>query len=131
VTTGKETHKWAQPFAPSIVAFSADRRRLYFGYVDGTIGHYDLTAVEPRRESYPDFHTSPILSMSLSPDGTVLATTDARAGAYLWNTARNAKSCQWQSPILINHLAFAPDGRHLALAGANGVIYILRLTRPR
>lgn len=44
----------------------------------------------------------------------------------LWDTASGKKTREWQMPGA-HGLAFAPDGRHLAVASASSTVYILRL----
>ena len=46
----------------------------------------------------------------------------------LWDVASGKVARQWDdlhSPI--NGVAFAPDGRHIAVANASGTVYVLRV----
>jgi WD40 repeat protein len=146
---GKELRLFAPPGGASVIAFDARANLLYFGSDDGTVGMYDLKArphettepkpgAEPPPATYHRWHQGGVQTLALSPGGEVLVTADATGRVILWNTAflRGGAGEQkflegWQQPDGVNDLAFAHDGRHLAVANGNGTIYLLRLPLPR
>lgn len=82
--------------------------------------------------------TTAILNMAFSPDGRSLAliyytvpTTTPRPATplpyviALWEIASGKERCQWTPPGRASTIAFAPDGRSLAVGFAEGTIQIL------
>jgi eukaryotic-like serine/threonine-protein kinase len=72
--------------------------------------------------------------LAVAPDGSKAVTTSTAGGVVLWSLPAGAKLHQWKLPVtgpIHYHLTFvpgfAPDGRHLAVAGDNGKVYIFRL----
>jgi serine/threonine-protein kinase len=65
--------------------------------------------------------------LSLSPDGRTLAAADGSV-LRLWDVATGQRLRQWNELRLpASGLAYAPDGRHLALAAGNGSTLLVRL----
>jgi hypothetical protein len=64
------------------------------------------------------------------PDGTrVLLGSfgDAGHSVILWDCNQQRIERSWQLPGVVKHIAFAPDGRHIAWVNANGTAYLLKL----
>jgi WD40 repeat protein len=58
-------------------------------------------------------------------DGSRFATASIKDGEVkLWETATGKELRQW-TRILVNSLAFSPDGKYLATANANTTVYLL------
>jgi WD40 repeat protein len=74
-------------------------------------------------------HDEKVTTVVFSPDGVTLASADAAGKVIRWNAQSGQKVWECQLPGAVNHLAFAPDGSHLATANGNGTIYILRIPR--
>jgi hypothetical protein len=47
--------------------------------------------------------------------------------ATLWDVPAAKKLGEWRFATAVNDIAFAPDGRHLATANANGTVFIIRI----
>ncbi len=66
------------------------------------------------------------LAFDLTGERLVSSGQDWRV--ILWNTADGTKVAQWLFHGAVEAVAFANDGRHLAVGNANGTIYILRVS---
>jgi WD40 repeat protein len=60
-------------------------------------------------------------------DDQTLVSASARGQVFLWSAASGEVLRRWQMPASIARQAVAPDGKHVALALANGSIEVLRL----
>ncbi|MFB7719425.1 WD40 repeat domain-containing protein [Nocardia sp. NPDC056100] len=68
------------------------------------------------------------VTMALSPDGTVLATSSGATGVHLWNTATGTRTRTITTPA--QAMAFSPDGSLLATADfPDGALRFWSLTR--
>jgi hypothetical protein len=45
----------------------------------------------------------------------------------VWDTASGKALHTWDWPLACQAVAFAHDGKHLAVGNANGTVYVLRL----
>jgi WD40 repeat protein len=66
-----------------------------------------------------------------SPDGAIVASAALDGRVLLWSAASGVQLHEWKLPGPVHSLAFAPDGRHLASANANGTVYLLRIVPPK
>jgi WD40 repeat protein len=66
-------------------------------------------------------------AMAFTPSGTLLATAGLAPRLILWDVKTGEKRREWQLHDEVCALAFAPDGRHLAVGNADGTLYVLRL----
>lgn len=64
-----------------------------------------------------------------SPDGRRVVGINLDGDLLVYDVPSGDVAYQWKGAGA-TRLAFAPDGRHLAVGGGNGVIYILRLKAP-
>jgi WD40 repeat protein len=74
----------------------------------------------------------PITGASLSPEGELVAvvTSDGRLHLLECPTGKILKTAAFPETVFNPcHVAFAPDGRHLAVPGKEGKTLILRLER--
>jgi WD40 repeat protein len=66
--------------------------------------------------------------VELAPHGQTLAVVGTCANrVIIWSAATGRKLREFHLPALIESVALAPDGRHLATLNGNGTVYILRL----
>ena len=83
-----------------------------------------------RLQRLPRWHDAAVRSLAFAPDGATLASVGHDGRLILWDVVGQAKLREWTLLGGILAVDFAPDGRHLATANANGTVYILRLTKP-
>ena len=111
------------PFALDL-ALSPDDRILAAGRRDGTIA---LWNIDDRHLLGKPFGAqgNEIRSVSFSPDGSLLASTNGDIKATLWDVRRGAPSGEpMQSDADLTAVRFSPDGRLLAAATTRGTIVL-------
>jgi WD40 repeat protein/serine/threonine protein kinase len=133
--TGKELEK--VPWGATRVVFTDDGSRAYTGHPDGTVQSWDRTETPYKSFAFQRWHEGAVHALALSPDSTLLASAAADGRVVLWDLKKSQKigvwppfeqkDRAWPQPDAIGALAFAPDGRHLALGNNNGTIYLIRL----
>jgi WD40 repeat protein/serine/threonine protein kinase len=117
------------------VAFSADGSTLAAVTDAPDSALYCWDVASRKQTMVVHGHHGAVSGLAIRPSGNLIATADQQGVVRLWqrtaekNPARMASlvmPCQ-AAPV---RLAFTPDGRSLAAAGAKGVISILRLREP-
>lgn len=68
-----------------------------------------------------------VFGLAVAPDGLTFATGSSDGRVIIWETATLSPQREWTVPTHVWTVQFAPDGRHLLLGYANGVIEVLRL----
>jgi len=68
-----------------------------------------------------------VVGLAVAPDGLTFATGSEDGRVIIWETATLTPQREWTVPTHVQTVQFAPDGRHLLLGYANGVIEVLRL----
>ena len=112
------------------VRFSPDGQFLATAAADSTIRVWDATSSELLRETEAHAGGNGATSAVFSPDGKYLAlTTDTRAeegpGLFrLWNWRTGEVLLEVETGALMFETAFSPDGNHLAVAGAPGMLQL-------
>ena len=94
----------------------------------GGLRLWNLTGAEPR-EGATLTRERGAGALAYTPGGGWLASAWGDH-VTLWNAATGRAVREWDFPGDVPALAFATDGRHLAVACANTVVYILRLAAP-
>lgn len=126
--SGKELHavQHEAPFAR--VAFLPNGRALTSAW-DSVNYVWSLEGGKPKEvgglQGKPGYATL----FAPSPDGERLATAWSNGRLILWDVDTGKALQDWAFPETMGGLAYAPDGRHLAVALRTGVIYVLRLPR--
>jgi WD40 repeat protein/tRNA A-37 threonylcarbamoyl transferase component Bud32 len=102
------------------VDFSADRRHLASGSLDGTAKVWELaTGLEVR--SFPG-QGGGVAGVALSQDARRLAAVSQDGSVHLWETATGKELFSpAKGTAAPGSLAFSPDGNHLAVGGEKGV----------
>src|SRR5262249_32970872 len=98
---------------------SADGKMLWSGHADGAVKSWDVDRPGPPRTQ--KVGEGPVTLLRPSPDGKLLALRlgDDRGRLRLWDAAAGQEHvAPGQPPAVVQHLAFAPDGKTLAAAGA-------------
>jgi serine/threonine-protein kinase len=111
-----------------MVGFTAEAQTLVSLAADGTLGLWDVGQAQALPA--PDLGGRPagaVRVAALSPDGKTLAAVGADHRLVWWETSAWAKRGECRLSPGVLSLAFAPDGRHIAVGNDNGTIYVLRL----
>jgi WD40 repeat protein len=128
-----------QPSLPLVFArgliysltFSADSRQLVASGSEPGVQFWALApdGKTPPKESLVVRIGAKWRSLTFSPDGKMLAATDHTGRVAILDGTANwgERLPPWQFPAPVSRVAFAGDGRHLAVGTANGTVYILRL----
>jgi WD40 repeat protein len=124
VSPGGGRVSWSVVFAPNGKALACDSSQWSIAASDEWVDLWDVTGEKPAQK----LRVGPPGSLAFTPDSTVLACAGSQGELALWDLAKKAKARGWQLPASFRAAAFAPDGRHLALANVNGTVYILRVT---
>jgi WD40 repeat protein len=127
---GQELHQEVHTSAVFGVAFAPDGARAASCDGHGFIRIWDLSGTEARVRPLPRWHGDAVYSVAFSPDAKLLASAGRDGRVILWDSVGGEKRREWRFPGNVQGLAFAPDGRHLALVNGNGTVYLLRLAKP-
>jgi len=121
-TSGKAVAKLSidKSSAPAAMAFSPDKKRLFAGTYGNAVCILDMqTGKETRRFNA---HGSGVQELTVSPDGTMLA-TGGHGWFAVWDAKTGRRCMQHRSHgHSIFSLAFSPDNRTLATGGADSTI---------
>ena len=124
ITTGQALPPLERPkdFPEGSYVISEDGQRMIVrSFTTKSLGVFDLATRKPVGIS-PMSYSAPY-TMSLSPNGQLLATLDRGAGIQIWDTATGREVSN--RPGLqgdLNHCAVSPDGRETVSTDANGMI---------
>jgi WD40 repeat protein len=68
-----------------------------------------------------------VVAFAVSADGTRFATASRDNEVKLWETETGKELRTWKLEIPLRNMAYAPDGKHLAVATFNTTAYLLDL----
>jgi serine/threonine protein kinase len=118
-----------QGYHPARFALTAGKNLLATGGPNNVqVLHWDLDKDRAFPRPKPkQFHVSEGLTVGLAytPDGTRLAVAK-KEQLFVWDVISGERYYR-PLPCEVKHIAFAPDGRHLATANMDGTVYIFRL----
>jgi serine/threonine-protein kinase len=130
VESGSSGDVWMIPGA--FKAFPPDRSRVYSSQGSSILVYPTPPTVPPVSSfTFLGMHQSNFTALALSPDGKSSLFSASAADELLvgWDlTANPIKSrFEWHIPRGVASLAYAPDGRHVAVGLNNTTIYMLRM----
>jgi WD40 repeat protein len=127
---GRLLHAVKHEFPVSGLASSPDGKKALTGGWDANARAWDLTADPPAETSKVLGGNGHLYYFTFAPDGKTYATFGSGQKLILWETATHKKLKEWPFEEPVSALAFASDGRHLAVALNTGPVYVLRLGKP-
>lgn len=110
------------------LAFHPDNQTLVCGGHDGALRLCTWDGNSIKEKTVLHRHDKTVNDAAFAPDGRSFATVADDAQLILWDAAGGAVKKSWTLRFPIHAVAYAPDGRHLLTANANGTVYILRPT---
>jgi WD40 repeat protein len=108
------------------VAFSHDATTMYTSSLDDSVIAWDLTGTRGLARQLTHA-AGPVVGVAFSPrDPNLLALAQRQGPATLWHLAKRTRV---GNPLVVtggfeNAVAFSPDGRTLAAAGADGTVVL-------
>ncbi|MBX9582655.1 MAG: WD40 repeat domain-containing protein, partial [Gemmataceae bacterium] len=136
IEAGKQLWSWAGKSAVSGVAVRPGGAQVAAGTADGGLVVLDITGETPKELFAQTAHVAGVAAVAYSPDGTRLATAGGDGVLRVWavgDDGRPAPLAKFDgqpkpgtpagmAPLAA--VAFAPDGRLVASAGADGVVRV-------
>lgn len=120
----REKAKLAHEAIIQSMAFAPDGKTLASGCIDKTLWLWNVAGEEAQVRAKLTGHAANVNAVCFAPGGSLLASGDQDSQVIVWDNA-GAKLREWQNcgdlPV------FAPDGRHLAIAGPLNAVYLVRL----
>ncbi len=130
VASGAPGDVWALPGAFKV--FPPDRSAVYSGQGSSILVYPTPPTVPPTPSfTFLGIHQSNLTTLVLSPDGKTSLFSASGSDERLvgWDLTTNPikPRLEWRIPRGVASLAYAPDGRHVAVGLNNTTIYVLRM----
>src|SRR5215213_5613687 len=106
-------------------AISPDRSRVALPMGPGVpLSHQTLWEVASQQQ-VAEFSAEIVSTGAFSPDSSVLATVNHTGGITFWNSVTGLEIRRFETqPTIAKGLVFAPDGKHVVLAGVDRTVRI-------
>jgi WD40 repeat protein len=132
---GKELWKWSARKAACGVAVRKGGKQVAVGLADGGLVILDVSGSAPKEVAQQSAHTAGVACVAYSPDGERLATVGGDGAIRVWTVAENGTPTplvRFEGPPAtgptgfspLSTVAFSPDGRFVAAAGADGAVRV-------
>ncbi len=109
------------------LAFSPHGQLLLTGHLDGAVRIWEAEkSKQGSRRAFAGIVT-PITSVAWAPDEKAVAASSNNGQVVVWDREGGTVRQEWRLAGMVHAVAFAPDGRHLLTANANGTVFVLRL----
>jgi WD40 repeat protein len=120
----------ALPAGARVALFSPDGKTVAYGGGNGVLYLADWDGRSLKQRFELSAHRQGLVDAAFAPDGKTLLSGGMDGALKLWDTATGKVVQEWPDVRFpIQAVAFAPDGRHAAVASANGSVHVLRLDR--
>ncbi len=133
--TGQQRWKWTSRKAACAVSIRKGNGQMAVGLADGTLVTVDISGSAPKEIASQVAHVAGVAATAHSPDGTRLASVGGDGAIRVWTVNDNgtltplakfdgtaARGSTATAPL--STVAFSPDGRFVAAAGADSVVRI-------
>jgi WD40 repeat protein len=113
------------------VGFAADGKQAFGGVYEPILRRYDvgpknLTAT---KEGELKGASGYFAGLVFSADGALMVSRTVDYKVIVWDLASGKRLREWALPETVQHVAIAPDSRHLAVSLSTGVVYVMRLPK--
>ncbi|MCS7046441.1 MAG: WD40 repeat domain-containing protein, partial [Gemmataceae bacterium] len=128
---GRVSPEWGFPVGAPVtsLALHPDGRHVVCAGGDGSVRICTFDGSRLRDSTRFQAHRRAVYHAAIAPDGHTLVTTGDDLKLVVWSIRGGAPRQAWDLPHAPTALAYAPDSRHLLVAGG-GVVLIFRIETP-